>query len=188
MGWGATTIESRQYRCGHCGSLVASDFGFADRNKYGDADAVIMICPHCAKPTYFDGYVQVPGVAPGNEISHLPQDIESLYGEARRCIAVGADTSAVLTCRKLLMHLAVERGAGQDLSFIKYVEYLAGQGYVPPDGQPWVDHIRKKGNEATHEIVLMSDEDAVELISFVEMLLKFMYEFPARLLRPKSSG
>jgi hypothetical protein len=43
-----------------------------------------------------------------------------------------------------------------------------------------VDHIRKKGNEATHEIALMGQADAEELIGFTEMLLKFIYEFPAR--------
>jgi hypothetical protein len=51
---------------------------------------------------------------------------------------------------------------------------------VPPNGRGWVDHIRTKGNEANHEIVLMSAEDALELISFSEMLLKFIYEFPSR--------
>jgi hypothetical protein len=47
-----------------------------------------------------------------------------------------------------------------------------------------VDHIRKKGNEANHEIAIMSRTDAEELISFIEMLLKFMYEFPARIPPP----
>lgn len=41
-----------------------------------------------------------------------------------------------------------------------------------------MDHIRKKGNEATHEIALMTDNDARELLGFVEMLLRFIYEFP----------
>jgi hypothetical protein len=59
-------------------------------------------------------------------------------------------------------------------------------GYVPPNGKAWVDHIRKKGNEANHEIVLMKKEDSQELISFVEMLLKFIYEFPNRV--PKSTA
>jgi hypothetical protein len=62
-----------------------------------------------------------------------------------------------------------------------YVEHLAASGYVPPHGKGWVDHIRKKGNEANHEIVLMEKDDAQELISFVEMLLKFIYEFPSRI-------
>ena len=50
----------------------------------------------------------------------------------------------------------------------------------PPNGKGWVDHIRKKGNEAAHEIVLMTKADADELIVFSEMLLKFVYEFPNR--------
>jgi hypothetical protein len=76
------------------------------------------------------------------------------------------------------MHLAVEKGAQHGQSFADYVTYLADQGYVPPDGRAWVDHIRKKGNDANHEIALMTKEEAEELISFLEMLLKFMFEFP----------
>jgi hypothetical protein len=55
---------------------------------------------------------------------------------------------------------------------------------VPPGGDAWVDHIRKQGNEATHEIDMKSDADARDLISFVEMLLKFIYEFPGRVPKP----
>ncbi len=57
---------------------------------------------------------------------------------------------------------------------------MAAKGYVPPNGRGWVDHIRKKGNEANHEIRLMTKIDAEELVSFAEMLLKFIYEFPER--------
>ncbi|TON03793.1 hypothetical protein CGH64_25965, partial [Vibrio parahaemolyticus] len=62
--------------------------------------------------------------------------------------------------------------------FIHYVNYLAEQGYIPPNGRGWVDHIRKKGNEATHEIALMNKSDCEDLIAFSEMLMKFIYEFP----------
>jgi len=82
------------------------------------------------------------------------------------------------------MHIAIKQGAKEGETFIRYVEYLAQAGYVPPNGKPWVDHIRKKGNEANHEIILMSEADAQELISFLEMLLKFIYEFPARVPGP----
>ena len=37
---------------------------------------------------------------------------------------------------------------------------------------------KKKGNEANHEITLMDENDARDLIIFIEMLLKFIYEFP----------
>jgi uncharacterized protein DUF4145 len=148
--------------------------------------AYIYICAYCGAPTYFDpnGF-QIPGPSFGENVGSLPQDVAALYNEARSCVKANANTSAVLTCRKLLMHIAVEKGAKPGQSFIEYIEYLAGKGYVPPDGQGWVDHIRKKGNEANHEIKIMSAEDAKELITFSAMLLKFIYEFPAR-IKPTS--
>jgi hypothetical protein len=82
------------------------------------------------------------------------------------------------------MHIGVDSGAATGLNFLEYVEYLAAKGYVPPNGKTWVDHIRRKGNEANHEIVLMQKEDAEQLIDFVEMLLKFIYEFPNRVPKP----
>ncbi len=88
-------------------------------------------------------------------------------------------TGAVLLCRKLLMNIGVKQGAEEGKPFIHYVNYLADQGYIPPNGRGWVDHrCRKKGNEATHEIALMSKADCEDLIAFSEMLMKFIYEFP----------
>ena len=103
----------------------------------------------------------------------------ALYQESRTCVAASAYTSSILTCRKLLMNIAVSQGADEGKRFIDYVDYLSENGFVPPNGKAWVDHIRKKGNEATHEIRLMQRADAIELINFTEMLLKFIYEFPA---------
>jgi len=79
----------------------------------------------------------------------------------------------------MLMNIAVQQGATEGLKFIEYVSYLADKGFVPPNGKHWVDHIRKKGNEATHEIAIMVEQDAKDLISFIEMLLRFIYEFPS---------
>jgi len=107
-----------------------------------------------------------------------------LYAEARFCMTVNSFTSAVLTCRKLLMHIAVAKGAPTNKSFLEYVEYLSDKNYVPPDGKGWVDYIRTKGNEANHEIKIMSVDDAKDLITFSEMLLKFVYEFPAKVKPP----
>jgi len=77
-----------------------------------------------------------------------------------------------LPARKILMHLAVEKGAPAGKSFLEYVKYLAQKGYVPPNGYGWVDHIRTKGNEANHEIKVMGEAEAKDLITFTEMLLK----------------
>src|SRR5207249_1152524 len=186
MSWHNTThLQPRTFTCGHCGKLVASAQGFASSTT---PQTWIYICPNCQKPTYFpDSDSQIPGVAPGVEVQHLPSDVEKLYREARNCVAIGSYTSAVLSSRKLLMHIAVAQKAAVGKNFVEYVEYLADQGYVPPNGRGWVDHIRTRGNEANHEIQLMAKSDAEELISFAEMLLKFIYEFPQRVPKPKGA-
>jgi hypothetical protein len=78
----------------------------------------------------------------------------------------------------MLMNIAVSEGADQGLRFIEYVNYLAENGFVPPRGEAWVDYIRTRGNEATHEIALMTQDDAEAVVRFVEMLLRFIYAFP----------
>ncbi len=178
MTWNSTgTITSKQYTCGHCGNVIATGSGY-----HSNKSELIYICPHCDKPTHFDDKgKQYPDVAPGNEVEHLPEDLAELYKEARNCVASSAYTGAVLLCRKLLMNIAVKQGAKEGEKFIFYVDYLASQGYIPPNGKGWVDHIRKKGNEATHEIKLMSREDCEDLIAFSEMLMKFIYEFPNKI-------
>ena len=177
---GITGVNPHSYTCGYCGKSVASDRGWQTDAGSERHRAVIYICPLCKQPSYFYGEEQTPGVSYGNDVSHLPPDIEALYREARICVASSSYTASVLTCRKLLMSIAVSQGAAEGKTFVHYVEHLASKGYVPPNGRGWVDHIRKKGNEANHEIVLMTKPDAEELISFTEMLLKFVYEFPSR--------
>lgn len=78
------------------------------------------------------------------------------------------------------MHIAVEQGAGPNLEFVKYVDYLVDNHFAPPNSKSWVDQIRKHGNEANHEIVIKTIDDALEVLTFLEMLLRFIYEFPAK--------
>ena len=184
MGWiNAGGIGSKQFQCGHCGNLIATHVGYNNDSRKG----TIYICLHCDRPTYFNEQGSpLPGVPFGAMVEHLPADVETLYAEARRCSSMAAYTAAVLLSRKLLMNIAVSLGAEPGKPFIVYVEYLAANGYVPPNGKGWVDHIRKKGNEATHEIVLMQQSDAEDLLKFGEMLMKFIYEFPNKIPKPAS--
>jgi hypothetical protein len=174
-----TNIGPRSYVCSYCGHHVGPSLGYFTGTN---PQAKIYLCSFCDSPTYFDVKGnQYPGAPFGDDVTSLPPDVGALYEEARACMTVKSFTSAVLTCRKLLMHIAVEKGAAVGKSFAEYVDYLAQKGYIPPDGKTWVDQIRTKGNEANHEITIMSLEDAGDLIAFSEMLLKFVYEFPAKM-------
>lgn len=176
------TLKSHQFLCGYCGKDVSSEKAYwtDERTRGGDAGR-IYICHHCTRPTFFDsGQRQFPGALFGDSVSDISDPlVESLYQETKLCIGATAYTSAVLASRKLLMHIAVAKGAKENQSFAFYVHFFSDQGFVPPDAKPWVDHIREKGNEATHEIILMKREDAEEIVSFVGMLLKIIFEFPA---------
>ena len=190
LNWGNTsTLHSISYKCGYCGNSLASNVGYhATSPSHGSFQGFIYICHYCDRPTFFDfNKYQYPGASYGNAVSNIPEDIGILYNEARNCVACNANTASVLCCRKLLMNIAVSKGANEGQKFIEYIEFLADKGFVPPDGKDWVDHIRKKGNEANHEIALMKREDAEELITFIEMILKFIYEFPSKIkLKPSS--
>lgn len=182
-----SNLPQRKFVCGYnnCGRLVASAQGWVYQANSNKVEGYIYICPNCHRPTFFDitenPVQQIPGISYGEYVHSLPKQIEDLYSEIRQSTSAGAFTAAVLSCRKMLMHLAVEKGANQGKPFIFYVEYLVDNHFAPPGSKPWVDKIRNTGNEANHEIKIMSQTEAIELINFIEMLLKFIYEFPNKI-------
>jgi hypothetical protein len=124
---GTSNIGGYSYTCGHCGKIVGPYMGY--RESAQSPQWYIYICSFCDKPTFFDEKgAQTPGVAYGNPIEHLPDDIAALYKEARNCMAVRSYTAAVLICRKLLMNIAVSQKAQENQSFMYHVDYLASQG------------------------------------------------------------
>ncbi len=184
-------LPSRKYACGYCGTPLASDMGWKGTTPGGAEVYSIYICHQCHRPTFFDDYMnhQTPEVVFGNPVKDIPDSgVLRLYEEARRTTCVGAFTATVLCCRKLLMHIAVTKGAKAGGSFIDYVQFFADHNFIPPDAREWVDHIRKKSNEANHEIVLMNKEEAEEILSLIEMLLKVIFEFPAMVKRKNKAG
>lgn len=84
-------------------------------------------------------------------------------------------------CRKILMNIAVSEGAKPDQSFVFYVEWLSNNHYVPPRGKTWVDAIRKRANDATHQVEALSPAEASQVFAFTEALLGYIFELPTRL-------
>jgi len=185
---GRSEIIPRQYTCAHCERDIGAHRGYFKGESAAKPKEAIYICPYCDQITYFFQTKQVPSPPFGGKVKHLPDDIEKLYNEARECTSVNAFTATIMACRKILMHIAVQKEAKPGDKFANYVDYLAEKNYVPPGCKVWVERIRTKGNEANHEIVIMKKEDAEDLLNFLEMLLKFMYEFPGKLAPPTKEG
>ena len=172
-------VTGPAHPCGHCGNLVAPEHGYYAQN----VRLYIFMCPSCQHPTYSQNHtdIQTVGTNGGTEVGFLAQDVDALYREAHQCLNISSYTGTVLLCRKLLMTLCVAQGAEPNKSFKGYMEYLIDNGYVPQKGQGWVDHISQKLDEATHDLTLMTRADAEDLLTFVEMLFKSIYDYPSRI-------
>ena len=170
-------IEPKDFVCWSCDKKVASDKGYYVHGRL----ETIYICPNCSVPVYYDkNGVQVHYAPFGDRVGNLPDNVGDAYQEARLAHSVSSYTASAMMCRKILMNVAVEKGAEKNKNFVYYVGWLFDQHYVPPNAKDWVDHIRKKGNEATHEIPSISKEDSEGLLMFCEALLKNIYELPGK--------
>jgi len=79
MQWNrADHIQPRQFVSGYCGDKVASREGYVTVDTTDGAHAYLYVCPGCTKSSFIHRSYQSPGAAPGNEVDHLPEDIESL--------------------------------------------------------------------------------------------------------------
>ncbi|MBI4299338.1 MAG: DUF4145 domain-containing protein [Chloroflexi bacterium] len=177
-------VEPESWQCGYCSYEVASKTGL----RTATHEAFIRICPHCNCPTFFScDRKQWPGPRHGGLIAKLPKEVEVAYEEARGSLSVNAFTGSVMLCRKILMNVAVSKGADEGLQFAPYVEWLMKEGYVPKGSDGWLRYIKDRGNEANHQIVPMNSDDARGVLSFTEQLLRNVYVLP-NLVPPKPAS
>lgn len=172
----AEKMQSKSYICSYCGQDICSEEGYRDSME----TQKIYICHKCKKPTYFDSQIdanQYPGPKYGKSfVLPIPKDINLLYEEARSAYSVNAYTAVGMCCRKLLMNICVNLGAEEGLKFVQYVDYLDKENYIPRGSKKWVDVIRKKGNEATHQINFLSKKDAQQMLDFCAIIITVIYE------------
>lgn len=180
---GSTPDAWFRYKCGHCGVKVSGAVVALHENIRW------LLCPDCGNGSVRDQKGNIhPGVAFGPHIAGLPNDTAEVYEEARRSMSVSAFTGSELICRKILMYVAVEKGAKEGESFAFYLEHLEKEGYITPPMKTWVDLVRKHGNIAAH-ILEKSDQNRAEsTLMFTAELLRIIYEMEhlAKQYKPES--
>ena len=175
---GSTDDSWLTYTCGHCdtrisGAVIAS----YSYEMYGISKSIKwLMCPNCYNGSVESKGILFPSPAFGPLIDGLPKEIKEAYNESRHCIQVNAFTAAELICRKILMHVAVEKGAEEGKPFASYLSFLENEGYITPPMKAWVDLIRQHGNKATHELESPSQERAESTVMFTAELLRLVYE------------
>lgn len=177
------------YKCGYCKEKVRPSETWMNDDA-GNSMGLIYICPNCKNPTFveiedLEIVNQIPS-CPYDDIEGLPEELNSLYKEARECSSINAPTAAALLCRKIIKYVALERGADTDHTFNYYVKYLYKNKYLPKDCKDWIDHISKLKIDP-EKILTMDKDDASDLVTFTELLLRIIYGSSLRLKKRKSA-
>lgn len=162
-----------EFNCPDCGKVSSPLIAY-----YPHSHGKWLICPGCAEPVAIrsDGTIWPP-VTFGSPVVNLPPTVELLYQEVRRCIGIGAFTSAELSCRTLLMHAAVDKaGAKAGDTFAACIDALTTAGFITPAMKPWVDKIRQNANKCAHEIDPPDQDRAKDTAMFTERLLTLVYD------------
>lgn len=194
-------LESVEYRCFFCDKDTASNVGWRgtltkwdiapDGKEYPTIDEVakIRICPICKSPTFFSfvieetlrqdegDHIQIPEPLPLSKTESGKREIDNLFEEIRRCFHAKAYTAVAMLCRKILMNIAVEKGAMEGDNFENYITYLSDENWVPPNGKPLLKEIKKYGNNANHKIEEIEAEQAEKTLKFTRLLVTQAYGF-----------
>ncbi len=188
---GTTSDAWDSYTCGYCGHEVTG-YVLASGIDRMSHRILWLQCPNCRRGSVRDGPSGVvPGVPFGPSIEGLPDEVLRAYEEARKCLSVQANTAAEGMCRKILMHVAVDKGAAEGKSFAFYLDYLGEQGYITPPMRDWVTLIKDHGNEAQHRIQTPDRQRSESTLLFTAQLLRTVYEMghiAARFKPPSTTG
>ena len=166
----------QNYQCGYCGSST-NGFVVANYPTSSIKRQLWLCCTVCEKPAVMttDGRI-FPALPFGPIIQGLPDDVSKAYEEARQCFSVNAFTACELICRKILMHIGVDKGAEEGKTFEFYIDYLESQGYVNLPMKPWVSLIRTHGNLSTHRLSAPDEARSKSTLMFTAELLRLVYE------------
>jgi hypothetical protein len=164
------------FTCGHCGRDVSGAV-LANTNDHLGRPVRWLQCTSCHEASVqSSGGTIYPAGKFGPNIEGLPPDVAAAYDEARRCLGVDAFTAAEGMCRKILMHVAVDKEAKEGDTFAAYIDYLATAGYVTPPMKGWVKLIKDHGNKANHKLEASDRARAEGTLTFTAQLLRNVYE------------
>jgi hypothetical protein len=119
----------------------------------------------------------------------VPDGIRKAFAEAVTCLAAGCPRAAAVMARRALEAVCAHQGI-KEATLAKSVDSLVASGKLVPSLAEWAKEVRLVGNKGAHFDALdeIDANDVSELLSFLEELLKFMYELPADLLRRRNKA
>lgn len=177
--------------CPVCGEGKTVNVALAqDRRPFVKTAYRWMVCQDCCGASILiahehGGVTVYPPHPSGRQIEHLPTDVLRMWEEANLTYSVGAYTSSVLMCRKIVFATAVKcglpekNGKNRAPNFTECVDYLVDKGIITAHIKDnWADSIRIWGNAATHDIESVRASTAEKAVKFTEQVLLMSFEYP----------
>jgi hypothetical protein len=119
----------------------------------------------------------------------VPSDIADALAEAATALAAGCYRASAVMARRTLEAVTADQGESNG-TLATRLAALSSKGVLQPTLGDWAKEVRLVGNTGAHfdPIDTVPKEDAEQLLSFVQELLRYLYELPAELNRRRSGG
>lgn len=169
--------------CAHCGvptnhAVIA--FVYATR------DIQWIRCGTCKRGAVIQFGQQYPAVSALRTPNGLPDDATAgLWEDIRKCYGVRAWGAVVMLCRKMVFHVAVDKGLapknakGWAPKFAEALQHIEDEGHITKQMRDWTNRIVEIGNEANHEIPAITEKQAEDVAAYTLQLLTLVYAIPA---------
>ncbi|MEB3024060.1 DUF4145 domain-containing protein [[Mycobacterium] crassicus] len=179
--------------CPFCGGTQMLVIGFNDVVPGSESYVEWLRCANCLRGVVRNGDAVSPATLPLDTPRALEGDTLTAWNEVRACLSVGASTAAVMMCRKLLFHVAVEHGLpdkdskGRGPTFAEALDHIEESDVFTARMRPWVERIKDVGNEANHDLAAISLAQARDVATFTRQLINLAYELDAMIAGPNTS-
>jgi hypothetical protein len=141
-----------------------------------------LISSICSQYKYFNNIIKnfIPKLEQRTAPEHVPNDITFSFNEAIRCLDVESYTSVALMMRKVIELTAHQFNVNKGTLYDK-INSMSSNNFITKNLAEWAHEIRAFGNEAAHEIVTPSKDDALEIVGFTELFLIYVFTLPGEL-------
>jgi Domain of unknown function (DUF4145) len=176
--------------CPFCGGTQMVVVGFNNVAPGSESYVAWLRCANCLRGVVRNGDAVSPATLPLDTPGALEGEALTAWQEVRACLSVGAHTAAVMMCRKLLFHVAVEHGLspkdskGRGPTFTEALDHLEASGVFTTRMRPWVGRIKDVGNDANHDLAAISAAQARDVATFTRQLITLAYELDAMIAGP----
>lgn len=175
-------------RCGNCANPVMFVVDlpryifseFSSPNSLGAGGSARLVSQFRIKQTYPEAKKVDSHPSWPNPIQQPFIELQQFVIENRQPVFI------VMGCRMVLESVLKDlKGEGDDN--FKRIDDLAKRGIITGSLKDWAHEIRKRGNDAAHDLNAGTPEEAAELVNFIKLLLHVCYELPEA-IRDKRSA